>query len=206
MSGNPSSATPRYHETEIKLRYDGSPEQARAMIERHGYSLIHPRTLEIDQVFDRAGELKGSNQLLRLRRAGPLATVTYKGPGVRGPHKSREEIEFNVSDPDALTLVLARLGYQPAFRYEKYRTKFAAPAEPAAIVTIDETPIGIFLELEGPPEWIDSTAVRLGYSPGEYLTSSYASLYREYRLAHQGVPANMVFPDRRLSTTSAKDT
>ena len=67
-----------------------------------------------------------------------------------------------MSDPDAFTLVLDRLGYQPAFRYEKYRTQLQAAGEPG-LITIDETPIGVYLELEGPQDWIDSTAARLGF-------------------------------------------
>ena len=49
--------------------------------------------------------------------------VTYKGPATRDGYKSREEIEFDVSDPGTFTLVLNRLGYQPVFRYEKFRTQ-----------------------------------------------------------------------------------
>jgi adenylate cyclase class 2 len=203
------AATPGYREIEIKLAYDGTPEAARAMLEQHGYSLTEPRTLEADQLFDRARELRESDQLLRLRqtrsRAGDRALVTYKGPGAKGIHKSREEIEFDVSDPETFTLVLERLGYYPSFRYEKYRTKFASPGEPG-FITIDETPIGIFLELEGAPEWIDQTAARLGYPPAKYLTCSYASLYKEFRLAHVGEPENMTFPGRVLSRTPGKDT
>lgn len=187
------SATGKYHETEIKLAYPEGAEAARALFEQHGYSESEPRTLESDQLFDRDGELHGSDRLLRLRRMGRRSTVTYKGPGLRERHKSREEIEFDVSAAEAFTLVLARLGYQPAFRYEKYRTKFAAAGDPG-ILTIDETPIGVFLELEGVPEWIDRTAARLGYPPEKYLTSSYGSLYRQYRREHPGAPENMTFP------------
>jgi adenylate cyclase class 2 len=123
--------------------------------------------------------------------------VTYKGPATRERHKSREEIEFDVSDPSAFELVLDRLGYSPRFRYEKYRTKFASPGGAgiitAGIITIDETPIGIFIELEGPADWIDRTAAHLGLAQSAYLTASYAALYREYLLSHQGAPQNMVF-------------
>src|ERR1700722_1491240 len=185
---------PHNHETEIKLRYQGTARSARAMIKRRGYKLTEPRTLEADQLFDRAGELKNSDQLLRLRRAGKLSTITYKGPGERARHKSREEIEFDVSDPEALTLVLHRLGYHPAFRYEKFRTKFSRPAD-KGIITVDETPMGIFLEIEGAPDWIDKTAARLGYSPENYVTRSYASLYREYRSTHKRAPQDMIFPE-----------
>ena len=55
------------------------------------------------------------------------------------------------------------------------RIMFRPENEPG-IVTIDETVIGIFLELEGAAEWVDRTAAQLGYSPDDYLTVSYASL------------------------------
>lgn len=184
--------TPHYREIEIKIEYKGTREQAQAMIEAQGYKIKEPRVLESDQLFDRAGELRASDQLLRLRRIGDLATVTYKGPGSRERHKSREEIEFDVSDPAAFSLVLSRLGYQPVFRYEKFRTKFSAPGE-HGIVTIDDTPIGIFLEIEGEPEWIDTTAAKLGYSLRDYSTESYASLYRKYQASNPSAPADMIF-------------
>ena len=185
-------------ETEIKLLWQGSAQEARALIERHGYRLSSPRTLECDQLFDLpSGALWQSDRILRLRRtssaeAGQHAVVTYKGCASRETYKSREEIEFDVSDPDAFTLVLERLGYHPGFRYEKYRTKFKAYGEPG-IITIDETPIGVYLELEGPQAWIDSTAARLGFPAARFLTASYAALYREHREQHPDAPRNMTF-------------
>jgi len=197
-------------ETEVKIRFPPGAAAARDLIERHGYILIEPRTLESDRIFDRSpdrnlAELKSADQLLRLRRAGSLSTVTYKGPADRQRYKSREEIEFDVSDPDAFELVLARLGYTPRFRYEKYRTKFALPTEPG-LVTIDETPIGVFLELEGEAPWIDRTAARLGFSAAEYCTASYASLYKEYLLTHEGFPPDMVFNSSVPPQTLGKNT
>lgn len=181
-------------ETEVKIPFAGPPEAARELIERAGYSVIQPRVMESDQTFDRgAAELRNADRLLRLRRSGARSTVTYKGPVERGRHKSREEIEFDVSDASNFELVLDRLGYSPGFRYEKYRTKFAAREGEPGIITIDETPIGIFLELEGPADWIDSTALRLGLSPSEYCTASYAALYRDFRSSHEDAPVNMVF-------------
>jgi adenylate cyclase class 2 len=181
-------------ETEIKIPFDQDPAAARALIERHGYIVKQPRTIESDQLFDHpSADLRNADQLLRLRRSGSHSTVTYKGPASRERYKSREEIEFDVSDPDAFELVLNRLGYTKGFRYEKYRTKFAAPAAGSGLITIDETPIGVYLELEGPAYWIDETAARLGFSESQYSTASYAALYREYLRLHEGAPVNMVF-------------
>jgi adenylate cyclase, class 2 len=185
-------------ETEIKLLWQGSAEEARALIESRGYALSSPRTLESDQLFDLpSGALRQSDQILRLRRTlspeeGQHAVVTYKGRASREVYKSREEIEFGVSDPDAFTLVLERLGYSPGFRYEKYRTKFKAYGEPG-LITVDETPIGVYLEMEGPQAWIDSTAGRLGFPLERFLTASYASLYREHLEQHPEAPRNMTF-------------
>jgi len=178
-------------ETEIKLRWDGDANSAHRHIEALGYSVSGPRLLEADQLFDReSGELFRAGQALRLRISGGNATATYKGPAKAGPYKSREEIEFDVSDAEAFETVLSRLAYQRVFRYEKFRTKYSAGA---GLITVDETPVGVFLELEGPEYWIDETATRLGFIRDQYLTASYASIYRDYRAAHADAPADMVF-------------
>ena len=164
-----------------------------------------PRLLEADQLFDRPdGELRQSGQLVRLRISGEKATVTYKGRVHEGPYKSREEIEFAVSDPRALELVLERLGYQRIFRYEKFRTKFRAREESAdqqGEVTLDETPIGIFMELEGPGYWIEAAAKDLGFPREKFLTASYAALYLAHRKTHQAAPSDMVFAENANLTT-----
>ena len=179
-------------ETEIKLRLTDAAS-ARAMLDRHGYRQSDPRTLEIDQVYDRPdGELKRSGRLLRVRCAAGRWTLTYKGPCQPDRYKSREEIESDLSDGAAFVQILSALGYSPAFRYEKFRTKFTAGDQPG-LVTLDETPIGSFLELEGAGDWIDRTAAALGFSPAEYVTASYAALYQQYRKEHAGVPEDMRF-------------
>ena len=182
-------------ETEIKLRVTHGPEHARALLEALGFQATGPRELETNQTFDLAmGELRQTGRLLRLRSAGGRWTVTYKGPPqATSTHKSREEIETEVSDGPAFAQVLERLGYQASFAYEKYRTTFKAPAEDG-IITLDETPIGDFLELEGPGYWIDRTALRLGFGTADYVTLSYAALYEEYGRSRQiPVPCDMKF-------------
>jgi adenylate cyclase, class 2 len=67
-----------------------------------------------------------------------------------------------------------RLGMDHSFVYEKYRTEWT---DDRGDVVIDETPIGDFAELEGPPRWIDATANKLGLGIAEYITGSYAELF-----------------------------
>jgi adenylate cyclase class 2 len=179
-------------ETEIKLRLEGGIGGMISKLRTLGY-LPGPRELEADQLYDFPdGSLRLSGRLLRLRSRGSRWLLTYKGPATPGPHKSREELETGIEDGTTLSTILAALGYVPAFRYEKYRTTFRRDGEEGS-VTIDETPIGVFLELEGEGDWIDRTATVLGFTPAEYLTASYSSLYQEYRRAHPGVRTDMTF-------------
>lgn len=152
-----------------------------------------PRVFEANTVFDTPGlALRHAHQLLRLRECGGVATVTWKGPPAPGPHKDREEIETSVGDADALRRLWERLGFLPVFRYEKYRTTFRA-AEPEGLAVLDETPIGCFLELEGPPAWIDKKAQMLGFNADEYITESYAALFFSYCERTGQAAEHMVF-------------
>jgi adenylate cyclase, class 2 len=162
-----------------------------------GFRIAKRRVLEINIVFDtRDGVLRRGRKLLRLRQAGSRQTITFKGPPSGGRHKSREEIESDLNDGAVLRLILERLGFAPVFRYEKYRTEYAKPRQSGS-VTLDETPIGDFVELEGSPRWIDRTARALGWSPADYITASYGALYLA-RCRAKGVrPGNMVFRRHR---------
>jgi adenylate cyclase class 2 len=88
--------------------------------------------------------------------------------------------------------IFCQLGYQPSFRYEKYRREYRHPGEPG-VVTVDETPIGSFLELEGPGEWIDGTAKGLGFGASDYVLESYVRLYLRDCERRGATPAFMVF-------------
>lgn len=179
-------------ENEVKLRA-GDPESARRRITALGYDVLHPRVHEINVVCDSAGHaMRRKRSLLRVRTAGDVTTITFKGPPQSGPYKTREEIEFTASSADSVLTVLDRLGFEPVFRYEKYRTEFAKAGEPG-IITLDETPMGCFLELEGPAEWLDTTARLLGCAPGDYIIESYGSLWVQYSREHRTSGRDMIF-------------
>jgi len=181
-------------ETEIKLSVP-SADSARALLTRAGFAPLHERAFESNDVFDTPDSaLSRATRLLRLRSFRGESILTFKGEPEPGPHKSRREIETSAGDPAALRLILESLGYQVVFRYEKYRTTFHRAAEPGHAV-LDETPIGVFLELEGPAQWIDSTAGLLGFSPPDYILLSYGTLYRDHCRQAGIPPSHMVFAE-----------
>lgn len=167
-------------ETEIKLRIE-SAARARTLLRKLGYSVHKPRVFEQNLVLDDAqSSLRERGLLLRVRAAGRTVTCTFKKkekPGAR--HKSREEREFQSSDLTETLAVFGALGYREAFRYEKYRTEFSKPNEQGHI-TLDETPMGSFFELEGEGKWIDRTAKQLGYTLADYVTDSYGALWEHW--------------------------
>jgi len=182
----------RDRETEIKLAVENAAA-ARRLLRRAGFRVSSRRAFEANTVFDTAaGELRARSSLLRVRESGGKMTTTYKGPPEAGPHKSREELETEVASARALTAIFDRLGFRPVFRYEKYRAEYRRPGS-SGVATVDETPIGTYVELEGNPRWIDRTAKELGFPRERYITASYGALYLEWCRERNLKPGNMVF-------------
>jgi adenylate cyclase class 2 len=162
-------------------------------VRESGFVASQPRVFESNTVFDTPElSLRTSSRLLRIREAGGVATLTFKGEPVAGKHKSREELEVKIDHAAAMTRIVERLGYRPVFRYEKYRTEFHQPRR-AGVAMLDETPVGVFLELEGTPHWIDLTARCLGFQESDYITASYARIYVDWCAAHRRTPGDMTF-------------
>jgi adenylate cyclase class 2 len=114
-----------------------------------------------------------------------------------GRHKVREEIEVEVTDAANLKKIFEGLGMRGWFRYEKYRTTFQLPATArwakGLLIELDETPIGAFVELEGPAEAIDRGARELGFSRRDYVLKNYLALYAEECRRRNEEPRDMVF-------------
>jgi adenylate cyclase class 2 len=180
-------------ETEIKVRVENLVK-ARALLRRHSFKITTPRVFEQNLVLDdERGTIRERGMLLRVRAAGKVVTCTFKGPEMHGRHKRREEREFGASDLESCVAVFGALGFREVFRYEKYRTEFARGSEPG-LVALDETPVGNFMELEGPARWIDHTAKLLGFPREAYITDSYGQLYQEWCAARNRVPTDMRLP------------
>jgi adenylate cyclase, class 2 len=163
-------------ETEIKIKVV-SVEAAREALARIGAQTTRARHIEDNLLFDFEGKvLRGRGHVLRLRETPAGAVLTFKGPyRVEDGIKSREEIEAGSPDGSALRAILNRLGFVPVFRYQKYREAFSWQGQE---IVLDETPIGNYLEIEGDRPGIHATARALGFGPADYLTDSYAALFR----------------------------
>ena len=86
--------------------------------------------------------------------------------------------------------ILRALEYAPSFRYEKFRAEWT---DGKGQVVVDETPIGNFCEIEGPPRWIDATAKKLGVNAGAYITINYATLFLEWKRETKSTAQEMTF-------------
>jgi len=162
-------------ETEIKLRV-ADAAMSRAALARIGAQLARERHFEDNLLFDdRRGSLREGGSVLRLRRTPRGGVLTFKGPReVQEGIKSREERETAVDRPDVLESILVGLGYRSVFRYQKYRETWTHRRQE---IEVDETPIGVFLEIEGDAEGICAVAAELGYSQEDFVAESYVGLF-----------------------------
>jgi adenylate cyclase class 2 len=151
-----------------------------------GFRLLTRRTHEISTLYDLPGQvLRKRGQLLRLRKYGKDWVLTHKSKGKTGRFKTRVETETGVADGLKMDAILSALGFAPTFRYEKFRAEWS---DGRGHVVVDETPIGNFGEIEGPPRWIDATAKQLGIAPQSYMTQTYAELFFAWK-RRTGSPA-----------------
>ncbi len=168
-----------YREIEVKFCV-GSLAEVEARLVRLGARLAQPRVLERNLRFDTPmGDLARTAQVLRLRQ-DTAAHLTYKGAGrIQEGVQARTEIEFVVEDFDLARAFLEALGYQLWVVYEKYRTTYALGA---TLVTLDELPLGSFVEIEGPtPGEIAAVARQLALDWEKRLNLSYLALFNNAR-------------------------
>jgi adenylate cyclase, class 2 len=194
-------------EIEVKLRVEDA-EEMEARLKGLGARKLG-RVFEQNTLFDTPeGDVRKCGLLLRLRvetdaarsrkaRKPKRGILTFKAPapdGRRGTrYKEKLESEAVVAEPGRWPAKLKAIGLRAGFRYEKYRSSFSWPGLAKLHVCLDETPVGAFLELEGPGKEIDRAARALGYGKGEYLRSTYWDVYAADCRKRGRRPTNMVF-------------
>ena len=177
-------------EIEVKLPLEDA-DDARRRLGLAGAVAETPRQFEDNRLYDdAAGSLAAARRILRLRSTAGRHLVTFKAPdeGNSGDVRCKVRIEHQttVEDAEEFDRLLQALGYRPIWRYQKFRQSYRLGAVHA---DLDETPIGVYLELEGLPAEIDAAAAALGFAPADYVASSYRALFE-----HRGLAGDMVFP------------
>lgn len=124
------------------------------------------------------GSLVAQKQVLRLRK-DTQARLTFKGPGVMEEDVLlRKEIEVEVSDFDTTNRLLEALGFQVVMMYEKYRANYLMDS---LVLSVDEMPFGLFVELEGEnPAQVRRAADVLGLDWEARINLSYSALLNQY--------------------------
>jgi adenylate cyclase, class 2 len=177
-------------EREIKLRFSSAGE-ARDAVLAAGALPLYGRRLQEDALLDTEDEqLRRQRCVLRVRMENGKSRITYKGPVQPSTMKVREELETVVGDGEMLVRVFGEIGLHVWFRYEKYREEFS---HEDVIVAIDETPVGVFVEIEGTEQGIADMTVAIGRTSDDYIVDSYRSLFLQHREKHGLNGSDMVF-------------
>lgn len=164
-------------EIEVKIRIDDI-KILREKILHLGAKLEKERFYEENTLYDFPSQaLYKKRQALRLRKMNKKSFLTFKGPPQKSrKFKIREEYETEVKNEKQLRKILKSLGLIPVFNYQKYRTvhrkKFLK-------ISLDETSIGNFIELEGKREEIVKFAKALGVSKKEFIKLDYIQLIKK---------------------------
>lgn len=166
-----------FTETEIKL-YVPDLQAVEQRLTAVGAALKAPRIFERNVRYDRAdGSLSANAMVLRLRQDTRIR-LTYKEdlPDIEASSgaSSRFEAEVEVSDFEVMDTILRKLGYKPYMVYEKYRTTYLLNN---AEITLDELPVGTFVEIEGDAGAIQTVRESAGLEDAQQMPSSYTTIF-----------------------------
>lgn len=192
------------HAPEIELKFAVADiHRFRATVNSLGLPLITDRTFEANTLYDTPErDLRSRRQVLRLRDYAGRSVVTHKRVASNdgdSRYKVRIETESLIEDPTALAEIFTQLGYKPVFRYEKFRTEWDGGG---GHIFLDETPIGTYCELEGPPAWIDSMREKLGVRQEQCTIESYGMLFLDWKARNHSPAENLTFEEIAAPATA----
>ncbi len=164
-------------EIEVKIRIIDIKNIGEKILQL-GAKLEKERFYEENTLYDFPSKiLYKKRQALRLRKMNKKSFLTFKGPPQKSRRfKIREEYETEVRNEKQLKKILKSLGFVPVFNYEKHRTVYR---KKSLKISLDETSIGNFIELEGKRGEIVKFANALGVSKREFIKQDYIQLIRK---------------------------
>ena len=132
-------------------------------------------------IFDKKDALLKNGKRLRLRIINEGAAIlTFKGPYLDSDLRVKHEIETAVGNGADMKRILEALGYKQAFLYEKKRRVYKLRD---SILSIDELPIGTFLEIEGGS--VKKIMKALGFTIKDTTKNGYRELYVAWCMKHK---------------------
>ena len=184
-------------ETEAKVRVESFREIRRRLLEL-GATRIGV-TLQRNDLYDKPGrDLAESGCRLRLRTVrsadGGAPVLTFKGPKLPGPFKSRKELEIGVSDEASARRLLEAMGYRPYFSFDKRRESWRLGEW---LIELDEVPhLGRFVEVEAPGRReVERALAALRLEGLKVVTRGYTSLLRRHLRQTGTAPRRVRFRD-----------
>ncbi len=141
---------------------------------------VNPKTFEKNIIYDHKDiNLKRKGVLLRLRKFGKKNILTLKkaSKGKEG-FKVREEINLDVESFEKTENFLKSLGFFKTFSYEKWRENYSYKG---LIISLDETKVGNFMEVEGEYKDIWDFLKEIGVSKEKTLTLTYMDLFKSLK-------------------------
>ena len=178
-------------EVELKSVVD-DVEQCRAAVERAGATLVFAGRLE-DRRWDtpdRAMFAKDHVLRVRVYRGGghTRAELDWKGPTRRdGTYKLREELGTSVTDPDALSQILAQLGYEVSIAIDRVIAQYDLGG---TMIRFEHYPrMDDLVEVEGTPAQIEQAIAVLGMARDGFTTDRLPDFVRRYEERTGGLAA-----------------
>jgi adenylate cyclase class 2 len=141
-------------------------------------------------------DFRTTGEAFRLRRIGTRNRLTYKGPKLAGPTKTRTEIEIPLGDGDKTAtdglLLLEKLGFRPTAVVRKVRQEYPIRRDGFELtICLDEVDeIGRFVEVEilaEPAQRGQADAVLQTVAAELGLTTVEPRSYLEMVLKHRGI-------------------
>jgi len=131
------------------------------------------------------GHIEPGVSILRMRRVGNNATLTYKKriPGASSI-KQRLEEETEIAGPEAMAAILEALGFSPAMVYEKRRQTWRLGQTE---IVIDVLPFGLFMEIEGRVNQIKAVERKLGLKDLRAEEATYPQLTAKHGKSQNGM-------------------
>ena len=162
----------KFFEIEQKYRI-ATPNRIRKKLQALGAKRISSGK-ESNILFDARKMLRSKKSILRLRRgANGKASLTFKGPRLKGRFKKRIEVEMPVEYKITKT-ILGWIGFRKVLEYSKRREEFIMKKAHIALDYLSGK--GWFLEIEASPRDIHAVAKKLGLNSKDEEPRSYLQI------------------------------